>query len=99
SRGRRVYRLRLGARPPWLELRVRTNDFQPVELLLHGRSVIGRSRIALRPPPAVPRMRHVLVVVFENKERSDVVDNASAPTFAALARRYASIDRYDAVAH
>ena len=46
--------------------------------------------------PSVPSFRHVLVVVFENKERDDV---AAAPTFALLARRYASLTNYDAVAH
>jgi phospholipase C len=46
--------------------------------------------------PLVPVFRHVVVVVFENKERGEV---AGAPTFARLARRYASLTRYDAVAH
>ncbi len=46
--------------------------------------------------PSVPSFRHVLVVVFENKERDDV---AAAPTFASLARRYASLTGYHAVAH
>jgi hypothetical protein len=48
---------------------------------------------------AVPRFRHVLVVVFENKERSAIVGNPAAPTFTALARRYASMTAYDAVSH
>lgn len=46
--------------------------------------------------PAVPAFRHVLVVVFENKERGEL---AGAPTFVRLARRYASLTRYDAVTH
>jgi phosphatidylinositol-3-phosphatase len=49
--------------------------------------------------PGVPRFRHVLIVVFENKERGEIVGNPAAPTFAALARRYASMTAYDAVAH
>jgi acid phosphatase len=49
--------------------------------------------------PGVPRFKHVLVVVFENKERGEIVGSSSAPTFAALARRYASLTAYDAVAH
>jgi len=48
---------------------------------------------------AIPRFRHVLVVVFENRERDQIAGSADAPTFAALARRYASLTRYDAVAH
>jgi acid phosphatase len=49
--------------------------------------------------PGVPNFDHVVVVVFENKERASVVGRADAPTFNALARRYASLDAYDAVAH
>jgi phospholipase C len=49
--------------------------------------------------PRVPRFRHVLIVVFENKERDQIVGSPAAPTFAALARRYASMTAYDAVAH
>ena len=61
---------------------------------------------AWTPPPGpapaavrVPRFSHVVVVVFENKERSSIVGNPDAPTFAALARRYATLTHYDAVAH
>ena len=57
------------------------------------------ARSAAAPGSSVPRFRHVLVVVFENKERSDIVGNPAAPTFAALARTYASMTAYDAVAH
>ena len=48
---------------------------------------------------AVPHFQHVVVVVFENHERSSIVGSADAPTFNALARRYASLTQYDAVAH
>jgi hypothetical protein len=53
------------------------------------------------PPPSVPlpRFTHVLVVVFENHERSSIAASPDAPTFAALARRYATLTRYDAVTH
>jgi len=47
----------------------------------------------------VPTFRHALVVVFENKERGQVAGNPAAPTFAALARRYATLSAYKAVAH
>jgi phosphatidylinositol-3-phosphatase len=52
-------------------------------------------------PPRVPlpRFTHVLVVVFENHERSSIAGSADAPTFAALARRYATLTHYDAVTH
>jgi phospholipase C len=49
--------------------------------------------------PGVPKFDHVVVVVFENKERAAVLGSGDAPTFDALARRYASIDAYDAVTH
>jgi hypothetical protein len=49
--------------------------------------------------PAVPRFRHVVVVVFENKERDEIVGNPAAPTFTALSRRYATLTAYAAVAH
>jgi len=49
--------------------------------------------------PAVPLFRHVMVVVFENRERGAIAGSSAAPTFAALARRYATLTRYAAVAH
>ena len=53
--------------------------------------------VALVAP--VPSFRHVVVVVFENHERSEIVGSSSAPTFAALARRGATLTGYDAVSH
>ena len=41
----------------------------------------------------------MIVVVFENKERPDVIGSGAAPTFNALSRRYASITDYRGVAH
>src|SRR5947208_1865187 len=49
--------------------------------------------------PDIPTFRHVLVVVFENKERDAIVGTTAAPTFDALARRYATLSKYHAVAH
>ena len=49
--------------------------------------------------PSVPRFSHVVVVVFENKERGEIVGNSAAPTFATLGAHYASMTRYDAVTH
>jgi phosphatidylinositol-3-phosphatase len=48
---------------------------------------------------AVPDFTHVVLVVFENHEASSIVGNPEAPTFNALARRYARLTNYDAVAH
>ena len=52
-------------------------------------------------PPAVrvPSFTHVVLVVFENHEATSIAGNPDAPTFNALARRYATLTKYDAVAH
>jgi phosphatidylinositol-3-phosphatase len=39
------------------------------------------------------------VVVFENKERGEVLGSGDAPTFDALAKRYSALDRYYGVTH
>jgi hypothetical protein len=48
---------------------------------------------------SVPDFTHVVLVVFENHEASSIAGNPAAPTFNALARRYATLTNYDAVAH
>lgn len=57
--------------------------------------------VPTKAPPSVrlPAFTHVVVVVFENKEVSSIAGNPDAPTFNALARRYATLTNYDAVAH
>lgn len=40
-------------------------------------------------PPPVPAFKHVIVLVFENKERSTVL--GSAPTFDALGLKYVQL--------
>ena len=47
----------------------------------------------------VPRFSRVVLIVFENKGRDAVVGNPTAPTFAWLSRRYATLTDYRAVAH
>lgn len=47
----------------------------------------------------VPRVAHVVVIVFENHERRDIIDSGAAPTFRHLASTYAQATAYDAVAH
>jgi hypothetical protein len=49
--------------------------------------------------PAVPRFDHVVVVVFENKSRDEVLGNPAAPYFNRLASRYTVLSRYGGVAH
>ena len=50
-------------------------------------------------PPVVPRFKHVVVVVMENKAKPDVLGNPDAPTFNLLASHYAVLSRYGGVAH
>jgi hypothetical protein len=50
-------------------------------------------------PAAVPRLAHVVVVVFENEERGDVLGAGQAPTFDRLAGAYAQATDYRGVAH
>ena len=47
----------------------------------------------------VPRIAHVVVIVFENHERRDVLGSGAAPTLEHLASTYAQATAYDAVAH
>jgi acid phosphatase len=49
--------------------------------------------------PRVPPFTHVVVIVFENKERSSVIGTRAAPTFTRYARAGADLRRYYAVAH
>jgi phosphatidylinositol-3-phosphatase len=54
---------------------------------------------AAAAPPKVPRFDHVVVIVFENKEREHIIGNASAPTFNRYAKRFANLTAYYAVTH
>lgn len=47
----------------------------------------------------LPVFGRVVVIVFENKEFEQVLGGADAPTFGRLARRYALLGNYRAVAH
>jgi hypothetical protein len=50
-------------------------------------------------PTGVPRVAHVVLIVFENHERGDVLGSGSAPTFDRLASAYAQATDEQAVAH
>jgi phosphatidylinositol-3-phosphatase len=54
---------------------------------------------AAAAPPRVPDFDHVVVIVFENKERASLLASPEAPTFKAYAKRYANITRYYGVTH
>jgi hypothetical protein len=47
----------------------------------------------------LPDFTHVVLVVFENHEATSIAGNPDALTFNILARRYATLTNYDAVAH
>jgi phosphatidylinositol-3-phosphatase len=47
----------------------------------------------------IPQIRRFLLIVFENKSYEQVIGQRSAPEFNALARRYALLTRFYAVAH
>jgi phosphatidylinositol-3-phosphatase len=49
--------------------------------------------------PPVPELGRVVVIVFENKARDEVLGNREAPTFNALAARNAVLSRYSGVGH
>jgi len=73
-------------------------------LTLAAAGCAGSSVEAIIPevaPPSVrlPAFTHVVLVVFENHEASSIVGSPDAPTFNALARRYATLTDYTAVAH
>lgn len=48
---------------------------------------------------AVPNFRHVVVIVFENKDEQLVIGSHAAPTFNAMARRYVRFTNYRGVSH
>ncbi len=65
-----------------------------------GRGSAGATVPAVAPASVpVPDFTHVVVVVFENREATSIAGNPAAPAFNALARRYATLTRYDAVEH
>ena len=47
----------------------------------------------------VPRVAHVVLVIFENHERTSVLGHGDAPTFERLASTYAQATDYHAVTH
>ena len=49
--------------------------------------------------PPVPDFKHILIVIFENKEFGTVVDNYHMPYFNKLAKSYTLLAQYYAVTH
>jgi hypothetical protein len=67
-----------------------------VALVGCGRSSASSAADAIPSPASIarPRTSHVVVVVMENHEYSDVVGSSAAPYLNALARRYALATSY-----
>ncbi len=57
---------------------------------------LGGAQAAKLP---VPRFRHVVVVVMENKAKADVLGSPNAPYFNSLASRYAVLSHYGGIGH
>jgi hypothetical protein len=73
-------------------------------LAVLGTAVAITAGSAARAAPAgtqkaLPVFSRVVLVVFENKEFEQVLGRPEAPTFNGLARRYALLTNYRAVAH
>jgi phosphatidylinositol-3-phosphatase len=60
---------------------------------------IGHVHVHAAPIGTLPRLAHVVVIVFENHERGAVLGSGAAPTFDRLATRFAEATHDDAVAH
>ena len=61
--------------------------------------VCAAGTMATAAKPAVPAFSHAIVIVFENKESSDVLGSSDAPTFTAMGARYAQLASYYGVRH
>jgi hypothetical protein len=70
-------------------------------LLAAGCGGSAAATVPKTAPPSVrlPNFTHVVLVVFENHEASSIAGSSDAPTFNPLARRYATLTSYTAVAH
>ena len=71
--------------------------FLVAAIAITGSAGAGPDRADTRS--AFPTIDRVVVVVFENKDYDQVLGNPEAPTFRSLARRYALLTNYRAVAH
>src|SRR5262245_49081277 len=52
-----------------------------------------------RAEQPIPRFRHVVLIIFENKEPGEVIGSSQAPTINRLARQGALLTNYCGVAH
>lgn len=62
-------------------------------------AVVLARPVSAAPTAGVPRLAHAVVIVFENRERTDILGSGAAPTFDQLASTYAQATADYAVAH
>ena len=63
-------------------------------------ALVGACAIAVSArTERLARIDHVLIIVFENRERSSVAGSSDAPTFNRIANQYATLSDYTAIAH
>ena len=90
-------------RPPVSAARLRVSvacvlaAFLAAGVATAGIAAAGTDRAQTRQ--VIPSFDRVVVVVFENKEFDQVIGSPDAPAFRSLARRYALMTNYRAVAH
>ena len=70
-----------------------------VAAALAAAAVLGSTIGGAATQRPVPQFRHVVLVVFENHAYGQVIGSREAPTFNALAHRYALLTRSYGVAH
>jgi phosphatidylinositol-3-phosphatase len=98
--GRRVRASRLARRPVLLLITVSALLAIAVGAVTAAPRLEDRAEgPAAAVPEYVPHLRHVIVVVFENKDIGDVVGSGSAPVFGRLLRQGAAITGYHGITH
>jgi acid phosphatase len=82
-----------------VHLTLRRGFAVPIVLAAAICAILVGSAEGAAPKRSVPRLDHVVVVVFENEERQRILGSGAAPTFDRLAATYAQATNARAVAH
>jgi len=84
--------------PPPALRETRLNPFRTLSLAIVAAAVAGAAP-ASRAAGTVPRYAHVIVIVEENKNYDQILDPATAPNIAALAKTYGNATRFFGEVH